>query len=417
MSEKRLKKFLIAVGFSSLLFGSLFGFLGGAFVTGGKNTFAALNFPSLESLKKFFLPAPSPSPSILEPSTPAIPPSAEAYERQIVNVVKRSSPAVVSIIITKNLPVIEEYYINPFQEFGIPLPPGFGIPQYRQRGVEKQEVGGGTGFIISADGLILTNRHVVSDPAAEYTVLMNDGSRHSASVIAKDPTFDIALVKIAKTGLATLPLGDSDALEIGQTAIAIGNALGEFRNTVSAGTVSGLSRTIQASGEILYDLIQTDAAINLGNSGGPLLNLRGEVIGVNTAVAQGAENIGFAIPINQAKKIISQVTNLGRISVPFLGVRYQIVTPTLKSARNLPVDYGALILSGESPGITPGSPAAEAGLREGDIILEFNNEKITLNTPLALLIRKSDAGDTVSLKILRERKEFTVELKLKEKVI
>ncbi|MBI2633697.1 MAG: trypsin-like peptidase domain-containing protein [Parcubacteria group bacterium] len=345
-------------------------------------------------------------------------PSAEAYEKQIVNSVKRSSPAVVSIIITKNLPVIEEYYANPFEEFGIPLPPGFSIPQYRQRGVEKQEVGGGTGFIISSDGLILTNRHVVVDTAAEYTVLMNDGSRYPARVVARDPTFDIALVQITKTDLPTLPLGDSDVLEIGQTAIAIGNALGEFRNTVSVGTVSGLSRTIQASGEVLYDLIQTDAAINFGNSGGPLLNLRGEVIGVNTAVAQGAENIGFAIPINQAKKVISQVTNLGKISIPFLGVRYQIITPALKSAKNLPVDYGALILAGEnSPGITPGSPAAEAGLREGDIILEFNKEKISLNTPLALLIRKYDAGDVVLLKILREKKELTLEVKLKEKMI
>ncbi len=235
------------------------------------------------------------------------------YEDKIINAVKSASPAVVAITISKNVPIIEQCPYNPFSN----LPPEFqqffgqGIQFYQpcQKGTKLQEIGGGSGFVISSDGLILTNKHVVSDAAAEYTVFTNDGKKYPAKVLARDSNTDIAIIKIDAIGLSKVKLGNSDSIQVGQTAIAIGNALGEFRNTVSTGVVSGLSRSITASGggisESITNVIQTDASINPGNSGGPLLNLRGEVIGVNTAMAQGAQNIGFSIPINQVKEIIN----------------------------------------------------------------------------------------------------------------
>ena len=237
-----------------------------------------------------------------------------SYEAQVINVAKTASPAVVAITISKNVPIIEQCPSNPFSN----LPPEFqqffgqNLQFYQpcQKGTKLQEVGGGSGFIISADGLILTNKHVAADTAAEYTVFTNDGKKYSAKVLVRDPNIDIAVIKINASNLPTIKLGDSDLIQVGQTAIAIGNALGEFRNTVNVGVISGLSRNITASGsggltETIYNVIQTDASINPGNSGGPLLNLRGEVMGINTAIAQNAQSIGFAIPINQVKKIIS----------------------------------------------------------------------------------------------------------------
>ncbi|MCX6814004.1 MAG: trypsin-like peptidase domain-containing protein, partial [Candidatus Azambacteria bacterium] len=239
-----------------------------------------------------------------------------SYEAQIINAVKTASPAVVAITISKYVPIIEQCPYNPFSN----LPPEFqqffgqNLQFYQpcQKGTKLQEVGGGSGFIISSDGLILTNKHVVADTAAEYTVFTNDGKKYSAKVLARDPNIDIAVIKISASNLPTIKLGDSDSIQVGQTAIAIGNALGEFRNTVNVGIVSGLSRNITASGggglmETIYNVIQTDASINPGNSGGPLLNLRGEVMGINTAIAQNAQSISFAIPINQVKRIISDI--------------------------------------------------------------------------------------------------------------
>jgi len=235
------------------------------------------------------------------------------YEAQVINAVKAVSPAVVAITVSKNVPIIEQCPFNPFPD----LPPEFqqffgqNLQFYRpcQKGTKLQEVGGGSGFIISQDGLIITNKHVVQDETAQYTVFTNDGKKYSAEVLARDPNIDIAVIKIDALGLPTVKLGDSDSIQVGQTAIAIGNALGEFRNTVNVGVVSGLSRDITASGggltETIYNVIQTDASINRGNSGGPLLNLKGKVIGINTAIAQNAQSIGFAIPVNQVRGIIS----------------------------------------------------------------------------------------------------------------
>jgi serine protease Do len=373
---------------------------------------SAIEIPGLEFFRQFFAPAVSPPvPQVSPTPVPsAALPSALAYEAQIVSVVERSSPSVVSVIVTKDLPVLERYFINPFEDFGFP---GFEfqIPQYRQRGIQKQEIGGGTGFVVSADGLILTNNHVVEDADAEYTVLLNDGTKLPARVIGKDSVLDLAIIRVERTGLTALPLGDSDTVRLGQTAIAIGNALGEFRNTVSTGVISGLGRTITASSgikrETLRNVIQTDAAINRGNSGGPLLNLRGEVIGINTAMASGAENIGFAIPINAAKKMIEEARTTGKISTPFLGVRYRIVDEELAKAEDLPVPYGAWLVSDPSgPAVVPGSPASKAGLKARDLIAEVNGEKITADNPLALVLRKYRVGESVRLRVWRSGSEW-----------
>ena len=362
--------------------------------------------------------------------------SQTSQEEAIIKIVEETSPAVVSIVISKDVPIFEEYFYNPFEEFEQFFGPGpfeYQVPQYRQKGTEKQEIGGGTGVIVAEDGTILTNRHVVLDEKSEYTVFTNDGRKFSAEVLARDPIQDLAVMKIEQEEKAdedgelvpkpftVAKLGDSDKLQMGQTVIAIGNALGEFRNTVSVGVISGLGRTITASGEgiveTLEDVIQTDAAINKGNSGGPLLDLRGEVIGINTAMVLGAQSIGFAIPINKAKRDIEQVKTLGKIVYPFLGVRYVLVNEDVKEEYNLTVDYGALIVKGEegSPAIWPDSAAEEAELKEGDVILEFGGEKITQENSLAKIIMKYNPEDRVTLKFLREDEERTIEVVLGER--
>jgi len=349
------------------------------------------------------------------------------YEQAVVHAVEAASPSVVSIIISKYLPVIEQCPYNPYQD----LPPEFqdlfgggGTQFYTQcqKGTKLQEVGGGSGFIVTSDGLILTNKHVVEDTKAEYTVLMNDGKKYTAKVLARDPVQDLAIVKIDATNLSVVTLGDSDGVKLGQTAIAIGNALGEFRNTVSVGVVSGLARTITAGGlrsgssETLDNVIQTDAAINPGNSGGPLLNLKGEVIGIDTAVVSGAQSIGFAIPINRAKKDIQSVIASGTIKAPFLGVRYILVTPNLVKSNNLPVDYGALLKGNDSgTAVQSGSPAAKAGLKEGDVVLEVDGTKINDSHSLAYLVQQHNVGDVITLKVQRGKDVITLTATLVER--
>ncbi len=364
-------------------------------------------------------------PSIIEKNTQEIKEyiPQTSQEQAIINAVKEFSSAVVSIVISKDVPIMEEYFYNPFEGLGSPFE--FQTPQYRQKGTEKKEIGGGTGFIVSEDGLILTNKHVILDDQAEYTVFTNDGKKFPAKVLAKDPVQDLAIIKIDAADskpFSVVKLGDSDNLQIGQTVIAIGNALGEFRNTVSVGVISGLGRTVSASGaggfsEILEDIIQTDAAINKGNSGGPLLNLKGEVIGINTAIAETAQSIGFAIPINKAKKDIEQVRSSGKIVYPFLGIRYTMIDETIKEKNNLPADYGAWVIKGDNGevAVTPGSAADKAGLKAGDIILELNGEKITQDNSLAKILSKYNPEDKVTLKILRNNKEINVAVVLGER--
>ncbi len=342
------------------------------------------------------------------------------YEQAVVDAVKKASPAVVSITISKNVPIIENCPTNPFSG----LPPEFQqlfgdqYPEFSapcNTGKTKlQEIGGGSGFIISSDGMILTNKHVAGDKAASYTVFTNDGKKYDAKILAIDPTQDLAVIKISATNLRTVELGDSDSVELGQTAITIGNALGEFRNTVSVGVVSGLARTVTASGpnvgaETIEGVIQTDAAINPGNSGGPLLNLKGQVIGINTAIAEGAQSVGFAIPINRAKRDINSVKATGEIQAPFLGVRYITVTSDIAKSQKLPAENGALVRgSSDGPAVAPDSPAAKAGVQAEDIILEISGQKIDQDHSLGGTISKFSVGDTITLKINRGGKEITL---------
>lgn len=371
------------------------------------------------------------------PSVPHAPSSSQnssfsassSHEDAVVRTVKQAQPAVVSIVISKDVPIIERYYsddsVNPFDDFfggGLFSPFRFRVPQLREKGVEKREIGGGSGFLVSTDGLIVTNKHVVSDEGGEYTVFLNDGAKHEAKLVARDPVNDIAVIKIDAKNLPFLEFADSSNLQVGQSVIAIGNALGEFKNTVSTGVVSGLARSITAGdslgqAEQLNEVIQTDAAINPGNSGGPLLNLSGKIIGVNVAIAQGSQNVGFALPANEVKRTVESVQKTGKISRPYIGVRYVQITPTLKEKNKLSVDYGALIIRGENPdelAVIPGSPANKAGIVEGDIILEADGKKLEGNTTLATVISKKQPGDTISLKILSKGEEKTVTVKLEE---
>ncbi len=375
-------------------------------------------FPSETQAFLQYFKMPEATPKINQPSSNAYT-SNVSYEQAIIDAAKNVSPSVVSIVISKNVPVYEQQFINPF---GDSSPFDFSIPEQVQNGTQYQEVGAGSGFIVSTDGLVLTNKHVVSDSSADYTVFTNDGQKYKAKVLALDPVQDLAVIKIQSTSKTFQPvvLGDSSGIQIGQTAIAIGNALGQFNNTVSVGVVSGLQRTISASdqtgdvSETLEGIIQTDAAINAGNSGGPLLNLKGEVIGIDTAMAQGAQDIGFAIPINMAKKDIDQVEKTNKIVYPFLGVRYVLVDDAIKQKYNLPVDYGALVLKGDNgePAVTSGSAAEKAGIKENDVILSINGEKITTSNSMSTIIEKYNAGDKITLHILRNGKEQDVDVTL-----
>ncbi len=340
----------------------------------------------------------------------------------VVDVVKNSSPAVVSIIISKDLNKVPGYSTSPF-DFG----PFSFDPFFQNRSQDSsnsstpniQQVGGGSGFIISSDGLIVTNKHVVEDTSATYTVLTNDGKKYDATVLSRDPINDLALVKINASNLPILTLGDSSNIQIGQTVVAIGNSLGQYSNTVTSGIVSGIGRTITASGagtaEQLEGVIQTDAAINPGNSGGPLLDIGGSVIGVNTAIDQQGQLIGFAIPVNDIKKDVDSFKQFGKIVKPFLGIRYVLVNDTIKEQNKLTVDYGALIVSGgtpSSPAVVAGSAADKAGLKEGDIVLNVNSQKIDQDHSLASYLKNFNPGDTIKMHILSRgsEKDITVVL-------
>ena len=280
-----------------------------------------------------------------------------------------------------------------------------------------EQEGGGTGFIITNDGLILTNKHV-AEAGDSLSVMTSEGKSYNAKTVALDPTNDLAILKIEANGLPVVDLGDSNDLQIGQWIIAVGNALGELQNTVTVGVISARERQITAGGgtsqqEQLNNLLQTDAAINSGNSGGPLVNLAGQVVGINTAVATNAQNIGFAIPINQAKSAIDSYKKSGKIIKPFLGVRYTIITKDMIDSMNLKVDHGALVGAGQGQAaVISDSPAQKAGIKSGDILLEINGERIDENHTLGALISEYKPGDEIEIKIYRDNKESSVKVKL-----
>lgn len=349
--------------------------------------------------------------------------------RQIPKIIKQALPSVVSIIITKEFKKIES-------EAPHELLPTLHSRQYRQKlkdlaGTADKygmvEIGGGSGFIVNEGGIVVTNRHVIAEPNAAYTCLTGSGQSFAAEVLARDPSSDIAILKLHVTPetigpvhkLPTLKLGDATKMELGETVIAIGNSLGLFRNTVSVGIVSGLSRSIRAQVdkdspiEEMRGLIQTDAAINPGNSGGPLLNLKGEVIAINTATVAGAQNIGFAIPINSLKRDLEDLKKYGRIRRPLLGIRYLTITPALKrKVPTLPVNQGAVIVCEDehTPGIIKDSPADRAGLMEKDIIISVNNRDLTSDYTVKDILNEAEVGD--KLKIITQRGSRTLKVTL-----
>lgn len=396
---------ILSVIFSSA-FGAVFGFMAGTIGQKGINgkLGSLFNYPasniSNESIKERIV----------------------QEDSAVIGVVEKATPGVVSIVISKDVSRARSFSSDPF---GFPFfsdPFGNGQDSL-SGGTEKQKIGGGSGFIVTTDGMIVTNKHVVSDDSAQYTVITNDGQEHVAKILARDPINDIAIIKIDGNDYSTLNFGDASQLKIGQTVIAIGYSLGEFTNSVSRGIISGLKRNLTAGSgygdaERLTNIIQTDAAINPGNSGGPLLDIEGNVIGINVAMAQGAQNIGFAIPSDQIRKITDQVKTTGKISVPYIGVRYVPVDAALQKENGLPFDYGVLVVRGQNLtdfAVIPGSPADKAGIMENDIILEINGLKIDSNNNLADLIGKAGVGDTISLKIWHKGENKDISVKLEER--
>ena len=279
----------------------------------------------------------------------------------------------------------------------------------------------GTGLIIDSNGLILTNKHVVAEGTTTLEIVTSDGTRYDdVDIIGRDSLNDLAILKVNQPkNFNAAKLANSDAIRTGQKVIAIGNALGQFQNTVTSGIISGIGRPVEAgdgssgSVEQLTNLFQTDAAINSGNSGGPLLNYNGEVIGINTAIAADAQNIGFAIPINEAKGIIETVKSTGKLTRPFLGVQYVMLTAASAKELNLPVTKGAYV-STDSGSIVSGSPAEKAGLKAGDVITRVGSIDLTDSISLASAVGRSKAGDTVALTVLRSGKELKLKATLVE---
>ncbi len=388
------------------------------------------------------------------PATPApggeATPAPAAGDRSIVDIVQDVSPAVVTIV---------------------------------AEGVQQESILGGgqgtatgSGVIFDADGLVLTNRHVVAGNPSKITVKLKDGRSLAGSIYGIDTYTDLAIVKVEGSDLPAAPIGDSSSLQVGQEVIAIGSPLGEFTDSVTSGIVSAIGRTIDVQdGTRLTNLIQTDTAINPGNSGGPLLDRSGAVIGINTAIAGGAQGIGFAIPVDIAKPLLAQASSGQELARAWLGVRFQTIDAELKAEANLPVDQGAWIptaiastdggnaqpapgddpAQGENPfGLTPeqldelfrrfgidpnqlpqgglpgqgqqglggsgatqpsivvGSPAEKAGLAEGDIITAVNGKKLTATTPLDLVISQLAPGQAATLDVLRNGQQLTITVTL-----
>lgn len=278
----------------------------------------------------------------------------------------------------------------------------------------------GTGMIVTGDGYVLTNKHVI-EGAKSITVVLDDGTRYEkVELIGTDPLSDVAFLKIPDANnLPTVTLGDSKTVHAGQQVIAIGNALGQFQNTITSGVISGTGRSLTAANddgtgaESLTDMIQTDAAINSGNSGGPLVNAAGEVIGINTATSAEADGIGFAIPISSVKGMLNNVIQNNSADRAFVGVTYVMISPSVASEYDLPVSAGAYLYASDTKSaIVSGSPAEKAGLKDKDIILEINGVKIGTAGSISSIIGEYVPGDTVQLKVLRDGKEKTINLTL-----
>lgn len=409
--EQRTRTFIVVALVVTLLFGiALGGVIGGGaayfFAQQGQETTAAQ--PQAEPIASFqpAQPTAAPAPTSAPPaaSLPTALP-ATSSDSPVVAAVKRVSPAVVTVVNTLDPGARSgETQIIPF--------PG------QDPGQQRQPRASGSGVVISQDGHIVTNNHVV-EGARSLAVLFADGTRHSATLIGADPLTDLAIIRVDDPVPAFAPLGDSDALQPGETVIAIGSPLGDFKNSVTVGVISALNRTVPGSGQ--EGLIQTDAAINHGNSGGPLVNLRGEVIGINTLVVRGnglsgdqAEGLGFSVPSNTVKFVGDELIAQGKIEYPYLGISYSMIDAEIAAQQNLPVQSGALI-GATGPGqsaVVAGTPADRAGLRDGDIITAIGATPLDSNTSLRAALLKHRPGETVKLDVLRDGEPLSVEVTL-----
>ncbi|MBP9738114.1 trypsin-like peptidase domain-containing protein [Candidatus Saccharibacteria bacterium] len=316
----------------------------------------------------------------------------------IADIAQQVSPSVVSIV-TEQQRVVNSYYGD--------------------KAITGQAAG--TGLIVDTSGLILTNKHVVPEGTSSVKIVMSDGTVYSdVTIVGRDPLNDIAVLQVKDPkNFKSAVLGDSDIVRTGQKVIAIGNALGQFQNTVTSGIISGVGRPVEAGSEDgsgseqLTNLFQTDAAINSGNSGGPLLNYDGEVIGINTAIAADAQNIGFSIPINEAKGAVTSVQKTGKLTRPLLGVKFMMITPELVGEKGLNVSKGAYI-STDSGSVVVAGPADKAGVRPGDIITKINGLALDQRRPLDSVISRYAPGDTVILTVVRDGKDVTLKATLAE---
>lgn len=325
-------------------------------------------------------------------------------ESVVTDVVSKVSPSAVTVSIEQSGGSVGRIFeINPMDPFNI-----FGQPQGQGQPQQNTQQDIGSGFIVSQDGMIVTNKHVVSDTTSKYKVVTSDDKTYDVQKIYRDPANDLAILKINASGLKPVTMGDSSKIKVGQMAIAIGTALGEFRNTVTVGVISGLGRGITAGSpyegyvERLDNVIQTDAAINPGNSGGPLLNSSGQVIGINAAVSSEGQNIGFAIPINVIKDALNQFNKSGgSFDRPFLGVRYKMITRDLALLNDVP--EGAYVQD-----VVSGSPADTGGIKAGDIITKIDGKKVTdTDGGLSPIIANKKVGDSMKVEIWRDGKTLT----------
>lgn len=341
----------------------------------------------------------------------------------IIDTVEKVMPAVVSITITETVKQVEKELSHISKKRGKKQ---IEIPADKIDSHGMVQVGGGSGFIVNEKGIILTNKHVLAGDGARHTITLSTGESYDGEILAKDPVNDVAIFSIKANGkLPVIPLGDSSILRLGQTVLAFGNALGIFQNTVSAGIISGLSRSVSAyadpnaTPQEMRGLIQTDAAINPGNSGGPLVDIFGQAVGINAAVVSGAQSIAFAIPIHAATRDLQDLEKFGRIRRPLLGLRYITLNDDLQGKLNLPRNYGAYV-STEHPAdkaVTLGGPAEKAGIQEGDIILEWNKKRVTATTSVPDYLDECNVGDKVTLRVLRPQqdKEYDITVELAER--
>ena len=379
----------------TIILGAIVLIIIGAVVSRG---LAGLNWKSVESF--LHIPKFSQQATIPPQNTRII-----SEESVVIDAVDKASPSVVTVSMTKTNGTGTMFELNPFDPFA----PFRQSPGTTSKPVE-QDIG--SGFIVSKDGLIVTNKHVVGDTEAKYRIITKDDKSYDVVKIYRDPVNDLAILKINATDLPEIVMGDSASIKVGQLAIAIGTALGEFRHTVTTGVISGMGRGITAGdpfvgeAERLDNVIQTDAAINLGNSGGPLLNSSGQVIGINVAVSSEGQNIGFALPINVVKDALANFNTTGQFDRAYLGVRYKIVTKDVAILNEVP--EGAYIIE-----VVTGSPADKGGLKAEDIITKIDDVRLTGdNAELSKVISTKKVGETVKITVYRGNKEITVSVNL-----